>query len=504
MSDWSDVKSVTLTDAPETVSTPDKPSGPSSGIVGENLTFLTDGAVSNFGHDVQYQFDWGNGQQSAWGANTGQYSYAGAGTYQVRARARCAVHTDIISGWSETLAVIISPNQYEISGSVRYYSNQNPVQNVSIAVPSNAANNIVSSENGEYEFLVGAGDSFKTIASKQFGEHVSKNDITVYDAVLAARYVYQYETLTSGQQLAADADQNGSISLYDAVLIARFAIDLTNLESGFVNNWIFIPNERIYQDIQEDKTNQDFTGYIVGNVHGGWTGTDAQRKNFPVFSEYNKLNLIKHEDQELVIPLYIDGMHNVFSADIEIVYNYEDLKFARYEKSELTNNFEAVINAEQQGKFRMGLYSAKSIKNDGNLINIIFQIKDETKFQTEIKLTKFQLNNTINKSAVATVNLNNKNSRLTNFKLHQNYPNPFNSGTIIRFEIPGKDVVVINIYNELGQIIKTLLNEVKEPGEFAISWDGTNNQGVKEQSGIKFYKIIYKNNIQVRKMLLLN
>ncbi|MDW7679269.1 MAG: T9SS type A sorting domain-containing protein, partial [bacterium] len=66
------------------------------------------GAASNFGHEVEYQFDWGDGNTSAWGNSSRSYSYGSAGTYQVRARARCQTHTSIVSGWSSSREVIIS------------------------------------------------------------------------------------------------------------------------------------------------------------------------------------------------------------------------------------------------------------------------------------------------------------------------------------------------------------------------------------------------------------
>ncbi|MDW7679638.1 MAG: PKD domain-containing protein, partial [bacterium] len=92
----------------ETVSTPDRPTGPSTGNVGENLSYTTGGAVSNLGHEVEYQFDWGDGTTSGWGSASRSYSYGSAGTYQVKARARCQTHTSIVSGWSSSREVTIS------------------------------------------------------------------------------------------------------------------------------------------------------------------------------------------------------------------------------------------------------------------------------------------------------------------------------------------------------------------------------------------------------------
>ena len=50
----------------ETISTPDKPGGPGTGQPRESLTYYAGGASSNLGHDIQYRFDWGDGNYSAW------------------------------------------------------------------------------------------------------------------------------------------------------------------------------------------------------------------------------------------------------------------------------------------------------------------------------------------------------------------------------------------------------------------------------------------------------
>jgi hypothetical protein len=97
----------------EMVSDPTNPSGPSNGRVGQELTFTTGGSTSNSGHTVEYQFDWGDGSQSDWGPATRSHSYYNSGAVHVKARGRCRIHSEIISGWSETTLVTI-----EESGSV--------------------------------------------------------------------------------------------------------------------------------------------------------------------------------------------------------------------------------------------------------------------------------------------------------------------------------------------------------------------------------------------------
>jgi len=92
----------------ETVSAPAVPSGPASGFLGASYNYTTDSATNNLGHTVEYRFDWSDGTYSAWGIGTYiSHFWSSAGTYQVRAEARCNTHADIVSGWSSGLPVSI-------------------------------------------------------------------------------------------------------------------------------------------------------------------------------------------------------------------------------------------------------------------------------------------------------------------------------------------------------------------------------------------------------------
>jgi|GEM_PF-5749635 len=92
----------------EAVSAPTISSGPSTGKVEQALTFIAGGSESNVGDPVEYQFDWGDGSQSAWGPATQMHSYASDGARQVKVRARCTVHTSIMSDWSTAKPVAVS------------------------------------------------------------------------------------------------------------------------------------------------------------------------------------------------------------------------------------------------------------------------------------------------------------------------------------------------------------------------------------------------------------
>jgi len=71
-----------------------------------------------------------------------------------------------------------------------------------------------------------------------------------------------------------------------------------------------------------------------------------------------------------------------------------------------------------------------------------------------------------------------------NFELFPNYPNPFNPVTTIRYQVPDETTVRITIYNLLGQEIRTLTHENKQPGMHQVQWDGRNAGGNRMASGV--------------------
>ncbi|MEO8231912.1 MAG: T9SS type A sorting domain-containing protein [Ignavibacteriota bacterium] len=84
------------------------------------------------------------------------------------------------------------------------------------------------------------------------------------------------------------------------------------------------------------------------------------------------------------------------------------------------------------------------------------------------------------------------------YELEQNYPNPFNPITKIRYQLPEKSRVFIKIFNSLGAEVKILLDEIKEPGNYEVDFDGTNLS-----SGVYFYRMQSENFISTKKMIIL-
>jgi hypothetical protein len=89
------------------------------------------------------------------------------------------------------------------------------------------------------------------------------------------------------------------------------------------------------------------------------------------------------------------------------------------------------------------------------------------------------------------------------FSLEQNYPNPFNPETQISFNVPIQAQVRIQVYNVMGQMVRTLAEGSFSPGIHQLTWDSRSDNGVSLSAGIYFYRMEGPGFVQTKKMLLL-
>jgi hypothetical protein len=84
------------------------------------------------------------------------------------------------------------------------------------------------------------------------------------------------------------------------------------------------------------------------------------------------------------------------------------------------------------------------------------------------------------------------------YELRQNYPNPFNPVTKIEFTLAKSGQTSLVIYNVMGQVVETLVNENMTMGQHQVDF----NAG-KHASGMYFYRLKSGDQVMVRKMMLL-
>ena len=84
------------------------------------------------------------------------------------------------------------------------------------------------------------------------------------------------------------------------------------------------------------------------------------------------------------------------------------------------------------------------------------------------------------------------------FHLSQNYPNPFNPVTSFQFTIDKCQLTILKVYDLLGQEVATLVNEVKQPGDYSVRFDASTLA-----SGIYFYRLMAGGYVAVKKLVVM-
>ena len=388
----------------------------------------------------------------------------------------------------------------DISGHVGYYSNQAAIRGVKLTVFQDSLKFVETDENGN--FLLANLQGYKNYTLRPFkppDSDVGEFTILTYDAALTAQAAVGLRQLTDYQTIAADVNKDGKIYTYDAALIARYAVGLPKLPSSHAGQWVFIPDSIRYEPLDSDKTNQNFVGILLGDVHGGWSPPgSSSRKGIKRYTQLKDTTAFS--GKRIVIPLFIEENRGMISCDITFRYDPKVLKFVEVTKTELTQGFELLYDLDQ-GKLKVGLYGVNPINKAGEIVKLIFKVIGKPGKSTPLLLDRYQVNDGLVRQAVAVFRATGEREPPKNFSLEQNYPNPFNSETVIKYQVPKAGKIVIKIFDLLGREVKTLVDETKEAGYYQIVWDGKDKMDNDAPSGIYLCRAQFSGYVQIQKII---
>jgi hypothetical protein len=89
------------------------------------------------------------------------------------------------------------------------------------------------------------------------------------------------------------------------------------------------------------------------------------------------------------------------------------------------------------------------------------------------------------------------------YVLGQNYPNPFNPQTTIPYQLKEAANVSLEVYNALGQQVRTLDAGLRPVGAYTLVWDGRNEAGQAMPSGVYLYRLKAGSTLLTRTMTLM-
>jgi hypothetical protein len=129
--------------------------------------------------------------------------------------------------------------------------------------------------------------------------------------------------------------------------------------------------------------------------------------------------------------------------------------------------------------------------------NLSITLMDESGNKLNADLSSGETINITNESIHRLLVQSGKSVTPIGFNLEQNFPNPFNPSTTIKFSIPKEAKVNLSIFNVLGELVTTLVNEQMKVGHYEYEFNASNLA-----SGIYIYRINAGDFVETKKMVL--
>ncbi len=119
---------------------------------------------------------------------------------------------------------------------------------------------------------------------------------------------------------------------------------------------------------------------------------------------------------------------------------------------------------------------------------------------TLLSMTELSMSIAYNSGAIRVDDLAGSNdpARPAVFALQQNFPNPFNPSTQIRFSIPHAAHVTLQVFNIIGQLVATLVDEELSPGSHTVTWNASGVAG-----GVYIYRLTDGQTVETKRLILL-
>ena len=162
--------------------------------------------------------------------------------------------------------------------------------------------------------------------------------------------------------------------------------------------------------------------------------------------------------------------------------------------------------SEEAGQVHVmnAIVNGSEVSGDGDIVRLVFRVlrdfEDNARFEIADGLV-FDPNQFANPLVGGVLDIQ---TTPTEFALLQNFPNPFNPETTIGYELAESADVTLQIYNVVGQVVRTLMAaEPQSVGRYQVRWDGIDDRGTPVSSGIYFYQISAGKFQDVRKLMLL-
>lgn len=390
-------------------------------------------------------------------------------------------------------------DRYAIQGQIRYYATNQPVPRVQINILGGVRKWLLSDENGYFGQVLPHHRNYYLVPCKAPYSDFDDETITAYDAALALQAATEKLPLDSLQWLAANADQDSQLAAYDAALIARYVVGYQDSNSA-VGKWVFSPAQRNIYDLSQDWYHQNFAAVIIGDVNAGWRPSPGDSVPKP-FSSICLPNAIRHGNR-VIISFEIEQPIELAALHIQLAMPIDQFHLIEIQRPPALSDLQWISN-QYQRHFNLALFGCHAVKTVGNLVTLVLEVDGGMADFDHVELLKYKINDFPPVRGTLTIGPAIELFKPSSFTLDQNYPNPFNAETKVRLSVFRSTKLQLGIYNLQGNLVRQVVDQVLEPGNYEFIWDGSDQRQFPVASGVYLCRAIAAQEWQMVKIMLI-
>ncbi len=332
------------------------------------------------------------------------------------------------------------------------------------------------------------------------GDYDENGQLLTNDPLMELQFIFGVPGATPPScEDAADYDDDGKILTNDPLMALQFIFGVPGS----------VPPPPPYGPFPggcgPDPTDDDLTCADHACQH--LKATPSYKPSVSVSNAPNKLLLEEAEfiNGKVRVPFDLTINEPVCGFDISVTYNTSSLRFEKVVGGDGYDFW--AVDTRQAGVVRIGgvpdIEMAKLLEPGTYRVGeMMFEVKEMGNMGLRWKKAEVY-GAQVQPLSVEWVVKTGESILPTQFALEQNYPNPFNLQTAIRYQLPEDCRVTLEIYNLLGEKVKTLISGEQKANYYTAYWDGKDAEGKEISSGIYFYKLQAGSFTQTRKLVIL-